>query len=157
MKKRLLTVVADKIRGVIRQALSPTFLIILVISVMLWYALKLNNVYETDIPINIGIDGQKYRITATVKGRGSTILAHQLSLKRRLNFTLDDFSIRRSRETPGAYTISPTSLQRVINERMKEKSDVEIKGVVESPEFVPSADKEDEKSDATKKPRGAHK
>jgi hypothetical protein len=138
MKKGLLAIVADKIRGVFRQALSPTFLVILVISVMLWYASKLSKDYTTDIPMNISIDGQKYRLTATVKGRGSTILAQRLSLKRRLSFTLDELSSRRSRETPGAYTITPASLKRAIGEKISD--DLEITGVIDAPEFIPAAE-----------------
>jgi hypothetical protein len=141
MKKGLFTIVADKTRRVIRQAASPTFLIIVVISVLLWYATELSKNYDTDIPLNIRIDGQKYRITATVSGRGSSILAQRLSLKRRLAFTLDELSPRPSRKTLGALTIAPTSLQRAINGKI---NDLIIVEVLEAPDFVPPAKEEEE-------------
>jgi hypothetical protein len=146
MKKRLLNIIADKTRGVLRQALSPTFVIIVLISGLLWYASKLNKEYDTDIPMNIRIDGQKYRLTATVTGRGSTILAQRLSLKRRLSFTLDELSPRPSRKTLGALTIAPTSLQRAINNKIP-PGELKIVQVIDAPDFVPPA------KEAEKKPK----
>jgi hypothetical protein len=155
VKKRLLTVVSDKTRRVLRQALSPTFVGVLLISGLLWYASKLSENYVTDIPLNVKIDGQKYRVVATVKGSGSTILAQRLSLKRKLNFSLDELSSRVSRKTLGALTITHTSLQRAINNKI---DGLEIVEVIEAPDFVPSG-KEEERSEkagaAAKKKKGA--
>jgi hypothetical protein len=142
VKKRLLTVVADKTRRVVRQALSPTFVVVLLISGLLWYAAKLSKEYETDIPLNIRIDGQKYRVTATVRGSGSAILAQRLSLKRRIGFSLDELSSRASRKTMGALTITPASLQRAINGKI---NGLEVLEVVDAPDFVPSR-REEEKA-----------
>ncbi len=135
MKKSVLNITGESVQKVLRQAISPTFLTMLLIAALLWYTSKLSDVYDYEMPLNIRIDGQKYRLTAIVKGRGSSILAQQLSLKRRLNFTLDELSPRKSRQTIGALTISPTSLQGAINGKI---SDLSIVQVVDAPEFVPA-------------------
>lgn len=132
--RRLPVITREGLRKMIREALSPTFLVILLASALLWYASRLSDEYTTDMQIGIRIDGQKYRITATVSGRGSAILAQKLSLKRKLSFALDELSSRPSRETAGALTITPASLTRVINAKI---SDLTIMEVVEAPEFVP--------------------
>ena len=145
MKKGLLNIIAEKTRNVLRQALSRTFLVCLLCSAVLWYASRLNNEYDTEIPINIRIDGQKYRLTATVTGRGSIILAQRLSLKRRLSFTLDELSPRPSRQTLGALTIAPTSLQRAINSK---NTGLTVVQVIDAPEFIPVV-KEGEEEETT--------
>ena len=140
--------IGDRVRGVFRQFLSPTFLFILLGSAMLWYVSKLGNNYDTEMPLNIRIDGQKYRLTANVSGRGSTILAQRLSLKSRLSFTLDELVSRPSRDNPGALTITPVSLQRAINGKI---SDLTVVEVTKAPDFVPEeAEKEDEAEVKTK-------
>lgn len=96
---------------------------------------KLSYDYTTDIPINVHIDGKKYRLTATVTGRGSKIVAQRLSLKSRLDVALSDLSYRASPETEGAIMITPASLERAINARI---TDLTIDEVVEAPDFVPA-------------------
>jgi hypothetical protein len=120
----------------LRQALSPTFLVILLGSALLWYVSKLSHEYTTDMPLSIRIDGEKYRLEAVVKGRGSNIVAQRLSLKNRLAFTIDELSSRRSTETPGALIITEASLQKAINGKIK---DLEITQVTDAPEFIPPA------------------
>lgn len=127
--------VGEKIRKGLRQLLSPAFILILLGSCLLWYTSKLGHEYTAEMPINVRIDGQKYRITAMVTGRGSQIVAQRLSLKSRLEITLDDLSYRASRETEGALIITPASLARAINDKI---SDLVIDEVIEAPEFVPA-------------------
>ena len=139
MKRGLLIITGDQIRKVFREALSPTFLIILLGAALLWYTSKLSNNYDTEIALNVRIDGQKYRFTAIVTGRGSAILARQLSLKRRRSFPLDELSPRPSRETLGALVIAPASLQTAYNGKNTDPDDPVIVEVLEMPEFIPAA------------------
>lgn len=115
--------------------LSPAFILILLGSCLLWYTTKLSYNYTTEMPVNVRIDGKKYRITATVTGRGSQIVAQRLSLKSRLEISLDDLSYRASRETEGAILITPASLARAINAKI---TNLTIDEVVDAPEFVPA-------------------
>ncbi len=125
---------ADAIRSLLRQALSPAFLLILLGSCLLWFTSKLGYEYKTEMPLKVRIDGQKYRLTAVVSGRGSTLVAQRMSLKSPLSLSLDELSSRSSRETPGALIITPASLQRAINDVI---NDLKIEQIVEAPEFTP--------------------
>ncbi len=150
MKKGMFNITGESIRKVAREALSPTFLFILLGAALLWYTSKLSYEYTTEMPIGIRIDGQKYRLTAIVKGRGSSILAQRLSLKSRLTFTIDELASRRSNETPGALIITPTSLQNAINGKIK---DLEITQVIAAPEFMPPAAEADPDAESPREKR----
>jgi len=148
MRARLLYTVGERARRMVRQMLSPTFLVILLTAAVMWYTSKLSTTYDTEMGLDIRIDGQKYRVTAIVSGRGTAILARKLSLKRAQNFTLDELLARRSRTNVGAYTFAPASLQKAINDRMGD--DFVIVSVTDAPEFVPhSSEKKAKKSSAT--------
>jgi hypothetical protein len=154
MKRSVINKSVERIRGIVRQALSPTFLIIVMCAAVLWYISKLGGEYTTEMEMTIRIDGQKYRPTVIITGRGSAILAQQLSLKSRLAFTLEELSPRPSRETLGALTITPASLAKAINGKI---TDLTIMQVTNAPEFTPPSDEEDEeaKSDDDKKEKKA--
>ncbi len=124
----------EKVKRWLRLALSPAFILSLLGALILWYTTKLGHTYNHEMPLNVRIDGQKYRLTAIVNGRGSTITAQQLGLKRTLNLSLSELQARPSREISGALTITPASLQTAINAQIK---DLTVSQVVEAPEFTP--------------------
>jgi hypothetical protein len=144
MREHLLHTIGDRLRRTIRRMLSPTFLAILLSAATLWYASKLNRSYDTEMALDIRIDGQKYRLTTIVTGRGSAILARKLSLKRAPRFTLEELSPRTSRKDVGAYSFAPASLQKAINDKTVDDDFVVI-SVTDAPEFVPQS--VDEKKD----------
>jgi len=156
MKQRLLHTTAEWARRSVRQMLSPTFLVILLAASLMWYTSKLNRPYDTEMGLDIRIDGQKYRMTAIVSGRGTAILARKLSLKRSQNFTLDELSARRSRTNVGAYTFAPASLQKAINDRLG--NDFVVVSVTDAPEFVPrEADGKKDKKGSASSDKGSDK
>jgi hypothetical protein len=121
------------IKKVLGRVLSPAFLIILLTSFLLWYMAKLSHEYTAEMPLNIRIDGQKYRVTAVVNGRGSLLTAHQLSLKK-VNIRSEELAMRPSEEASGAFTITETSLQKALTNRL---GNVKIVQIVEIPDFIP--------------------
>ncbi len=135
---------AENLRKTLGQLLSPAFLLILLGSCLLWYTSKLGYDYTAEIPLNLRIDGQKYRVTAKVSGRGSQIVAQRLSLKSALNVALSDLSYRASPETEGAIMITPASLARAINDQI---AGLVVEEVVEAPDFVPAPVEEPEISE----------
>lgn len=138
----------ERITKIIKQALSPAFLIILLGSFLLWYTSKLNYEYTTEMPMNVWIDGQKYRITAMVNGRGTSLMAQKLSLKSRVNLKLDELSTRRSEDDPDALTITAASLQKAINSKI---SDLRIVEIIEASAFTPEPKKETRKEQRERK------
>lgn len=126
---------SERLKKLFHQAISPVFIMILMGSCLLWFIKKLDHEYTATIPLNVWIDGQKYRMAAIVTGRGSTIVAQQMSLKSKLHLTLDELSTRRSREKEGALTITPASLGRAINAKI---NGLKVDQVVEAPDFIPA-------------------
>lgn len=139
MKKKQLDIDRERVVKVLRQALSPTFLLILLGSFLLWYTSKLSYDYTTEMPLDLRIDGQRYRITAIVTGRGSVLVGQRLSLKGPLHITLDELSTSPSTETEGALTITAASLQNAINGKTRE---LNITQIVDAPDFVPAPPEE---------------
>jgi hypothetical protein len=124
----------DSIRKVLGRALSPAFLLILLSSCLLWYMAKLSHEYTAEIPLKLRIDGRKYRVEAVVTGRGSMLMAHQLSLKK-VSLRSEDLTIRPSKETPGVQTITKASLQKALTNKLGDLKIVQIEDITD---FVPT-------------------
>ena len=132
----------DRAKKVLQQALSPAFLIILMGSFLLWYMTKLSYEYNNvEMPLNVRIDGQRYRVTAVVNARGSVLMAQKLSLKGKINLKMDELTVRKSKDDPGALTITPASLQRAIDAKT---SDIKVTQIIDAPDFKPAPAKDKE-------------
>lgn len=138
----------ENFKKILRHFLSPVFLVLLLSSFLLWYTTKLGYDYTTEIPLNIRIDGQKYRITALVTGRGSMLTAQKLSLKSKINLKLEELSSRPSPDNPGSLIITPGSLQSAINAKV---NDLKVLQIIEAPEFTPEP--RDEKKQSAREKR----
>lgn len=144
MKKGLLkrlNINRESVKRVLRQALSPTFLVCLTGAFLLWFSTELSLEYTTAMPLNLRIDGQRFRVTAIVSGRGSTIVAQRLSLKNKLSLSLDELSKKSSTEREGALVITPASLKKAINAKI---SKLTVDELIYVPEFVPQPKSEPE-------------
>ncbi len=132
----------ERIKRIVQQALSPAFLIILLGSFLLWYMTKLSyEYYDVEMPLNVRIDGQKYRVTAVINGRGSVLMAQKLSLKGKINLKMDELTVRKSKDNPDALTITPASLQRAIDAKA---SDLKVTQIIDAPDFIPEPEEEKE-------------
>ncbi len=132
----------ETLKKVVQQALSPAFLIILLGSFLLWYMTKLSHDYNNvEMPLNVRIDGQRYRVTAVVNGRGSVLMAQRLALKGKINLKMDELTARKSKENPDALTITPASLQRAIDAKT---SEIKVTQIVDAPDFIPAPEPEKE-------------
>lgn len=140
----------ERMKGMLGQILSPAFLIILLGSFLLWYMTKLSHEYTTEIPLNVRIDGQKYGITAVVSGRGSLLMAHKLSL-RKVNLHAEELTMRRSKDIPGAMTITNSSLLKAISAKT---GGLKVVQIVDAPDFIPEPEEPEEPS--AKEPEKEH-
>lgn len=135
MKKlnlKKLNINKESLKKLLGHALSPVFLVLLLSSFVLWYTTKLGKEYDTEMPLNIRIDGQKYRVTAQVHGKGSTLLAQRLSLKSKINLKLDELSVRPSPDDPNVLIITPASLVKAIDAKT---NDIKVVQITDMPEF----------------------
>ncbi len=132
----------ESIKKVVQHALSPAFLIILLGSFLLWYMTKLSYDYNNvEMPLNVRIDGQKYRVTAVVNGRGSVLMAQKLSLKSKINLKMDELTVRKSKDNPDALTITPASLQKAIDAKT---SEIKVTQIIDAPDFIPEPKAEED-------------
>ncbi len=141
MKKGVLSSLGERARRLLRQALSPAFLLILAGSVVLWYTSKLGYDYTTEMPMNVRIDDQKYRLSAIVSGRGSTLVAWRMSLKSRLNISLDELTTSPAPDSlGGGVLIAPESLQKALSDRL---TSLQVVEVIDAPPFKPEPEPEE--------------
>ena len=54
--------------------ISPTFVILLCASFILWYILKLQYTYTTDYSVVVNINGDRLRVPCVVEGKGTNLL-----------------------------------------------------------------------------------
>jgi hypothetical protein len=122
----------ESISSLLKHALSPVFLLLLLSSFVLWYTTQLSKDYDIEMPLNVRIDGQKYRVTAQIQGKGTTIMAQRLSLKSKINIKLSELKVSKSLDNPDALIITPTSLLRAIDSKT---SDLKVVQIIEMPDF----------------------
>lgn len=104
-----------KLLKVVRNYTSSMFLLCLVISVVLWYSIKLGNVYTTTIPVKVNLDGEKFRVECQIEGIGYD-LGSLKYFGQRLQIPLSDLE---KITTDSSYIIDPISLQSAISVRNK--------------------------------------
>lgn len=135
MKKSILkklNINRETLRELLRHALSPVFLVLLLSSFVLWYTTKLGKEYTTQMPLNVRIDGQRYRLTAEVHGKGSTLMAQRLALKSKINIALGELSVKPSPDDPSALVITPASMLKAIDSKI---SEIKVLQIIDMPDF----------------------
>ena len=60
----------------IHRYISPVFIALFCASFILWYILKLGNVYTTDHSVYVNIDGQTLRVPCVVEGVGTNLFGY---------------------------------------------------------------------------------
>lgn len=135
MKKSILkklNINRESLRELLKHALSPVFLILLLTSFVLWYTTKLGKEYTTQMPINVQIDGRRYKLTAEVHGKGSTLMAQRLALKSKINIALSELSVKPSPDDLSVLVITPASMLKAINAKT---SDIKVLQIIDMPDF----------------------
>lgn len=116
----------------LRNYLSPTFLLLLTLSFMMWYLIKLGHTYTTDVMVPVNVEGTRIRVKCDVKGSGYRIFAHRFLRRSDIKLTLRDVDVTPSVSNEGMLVINPVSLRRAISENTK---DLDISAVSEIPEI----------------------
>lgn len=111
---------------------SPIFLTMLVISFFLWYGMKLSHVYTTEIPINVTIEGERYKVKCLVEARGTELWAQRLSISSKIEIPIADIINRADT------TISPAKVGDAI---MQKVSTIKVLKVLDTSEIENIIDK----------------
>lgn len=115
-----------------RRYLSPAFAVMLLLSFIMWYMIKLGYSYVTEIPVTVDIEGHKFKVTCVVEGEGYNLFANRHYNRRSINLKWSDVEATSSTLNPGAVVITPYSLQNAISVR---KPDIKIISMGAIPEI----------------------
>lgn len=120
------------IRAFIRRFSNPIFFMLLLMSFILWYVIKLSYTYTTEINIPVKIDSTYYSVRCGVEGVGYQILVHKIAPRKNLvKLSSDNVSVTPSAITPGAYEISSFSLQNSISTKISDLKIISVQSPVE--------------------------
>ena len=135
----------DVVRRWMRGYVSPVFIALFCASFILWYIIKLGNVYTTNYDLRINIDGESLRVPCVVEGVGTNLLGYKVYQHKELKFSLSDLKYaveqkvdEETGDVLGLYCIiDQQSLQNAITLRF---SDIKVLNVGDIPIITMSAD-----------------
>lgn len=122
----------------IRGYISPVFIALFCASFILWYILKLGNVYTTNYDIRLNIDGEPLRVECVVEGKGVNLLGYRVYQHKELKLSMSDLKYvveqsvdEQTGEVLNRYcVIDPQSLQNAITLRF---SDIKVRSIGDIP------------------------
>lgn len=74
--------------------ISPVFIALFCASFILWYILKLGNVYTTDYSVLVNIDGQTLRVPCVVEGIGTNLFGYRVYMHKELKIPISDLKYK---------------------------------------------------------------
>lgn len=122
------------IKTELRKLVSPVFLLLLILSTFMWYLTKLSYTYQSQIPITVEVEGNRFKVECVVEGTGYRLVTHKYFKNNTINLNIRDIQTTPSVINNGSYVINPYSLQNAISVRT---SDLRIISVGDLPEITP--------------------
>lgn len=130
--------------------ISPVFISLFCASFILWYILKLGNVYTTDYDVLVNIDGETMRVPCVVEGVGTNLFGYRVYMHKELKIPLADLKYKVEKmedEETGEplgkfYVIDPHSMQNAISVRF---SDIKVISIGDIPPMPVPEQTEDNK------------
>ena len=116
----------------LRKFISVPFLVMLLLSFTLWYAIKLGYTYQAEIPVLVNVDGHVFEVNCMVEGQGTRLFTKRHSKGKPLELSGSDLDVSPSAINPGWVVISPYSLQNAISAR---NTDIKFLSVGPIPEI----------------------
>lgn len=116
----------------LRKYVSVPFVVMMLLSSVLWYAKKLGHTYQTEVPIMVDVAGRQFEVNCIVEGQGTRLFARQHYRSRPVELRWSDLDVSPSARNDGWVVISPYSLQNAISSR---NTDIKILSVGPIPEI----------------------
>lgn len=122
----------------LKRYISPAFISLFCASFILWYILKLGNVYTTDYEVLINVDGNSIQVPCVVEGVGTNLFAYRVYMHKELKIPLTDLKYHIEEvldEQSGEvldkfYIIDESSMQSAISVRF---SDIKVISIGDIP------------------------
>ncbi len=121
--------------------MSPVFLTMVLLSLVLWYLTKLSYTYTAQVPIEVEIEGNNFTVDCIAEGTGYKIVSYRFFHKGDIRLSLHDVQTTPSAMGNGSldqgrsgrrFTVNASSLQNAMSARI---SDIQIISVGEIPEI----------------------
>lgn len=122
----------EDIKAFLKKRVSPVFLLLLLLSTILWYLTKLSYTYTTQVPVPVDIEGNKFTVTCVAEGRGYSIFSRRFTRRHVVGLKFGDVQTTPSVTDQGSYVINAFSLQNAISVRI---GDLRIISVGDLPEI----------------------
>lgn len=130
--------IIDNIRKIARKYVSPTFLVLLSFSFLLWVLIQMGHTYTADVVVPVNIEGARIKVRCEARGTGYRIFAHRFLRRSDIKVRLLRLDVSPSPTDPDKLVINPSSLLVVISAHTK---DLKILSIGEVPE-IPAPNKD---------------
>lgn len=118
--------------------ISPVFIALFCASFILWYILKLGNVYTTEYAVLVNINGQTMSVPCVVEGIGTNLFGYRVYMHKELKIPMTDLKYKieqtydeQTGEPAGkVYVFDPHSVQSAISVRF---SDIKVISIGDVP------------------------
>ncbi len=130
----------DKLRAcwrMMKSYVSPTFIMLMCASFIMWYILKLQYTYTTNYSVLVNIEGERLRVPCVIEGKGTNLLGYRVYMHREIKIPLNDLKYTIDSQVDVAagavvdsIIIDPQSIQSAISVRF---SDIKVISVGDVP------------------------
>ena len=120
----------------LRRYISPVFLALLVASFILWYIAKLNYTYTTELPFQVSVDGERFKVSCVVEGMGTNLFGYRVYMNKRLRVPLTElkYSVVHTEDGQDFVMIDSLSLHNAISVRLSDIKVISVGSVPEIPD-----------------------
>lgn len=122
----------ERIKSTFDKYVSPVFIMLVLLSFVIWYLTKLSYTYQSQVPMYIDIEGNKFRVECLAEGTGYKLFSYKVFRHKVITLKPRDIQTTPSVLNNGNYVITPHSLQNAISIRT---SDLRIISVGDLPEI----------------------
>lgn len=121
----------------LRRYISPVFFVLLLASFILWYIAKLNYTYTTELPLQVNVDGEKFRVSCVVEGVGTNLFGYRVYMSKRLRVPLSELkytTVSTEEGEPHYLKIDSMSLHNALTVRLSDIKVISVGSVPEIPD-----------------------
>lgn len=119
-------------KGFVKKNFTPAFLVMLFISFMMWFLIKLGYTYTTEIPMGVNIEGNVIAVSCVAEGTGYRLFSYNYYRHKEIILKWSDVEANASPVNPSAVQITPYSLQNAISAK---SPDIKILSIGPIPEI----------------------
>lgn len=122
----------EKILKTVRKYTSPTFLMLLGFSFLLWLLINMGHTYVATVTVPVRIENTRVKVKCEVEGTGYRIFAHRILRRSDIKVRFWNVDTSASATEKDMLVVNPSSLMSVIAANTK---DLRIISVLEVPEI----------------------